>query len=416
MQARGQQHRGKRHHLPGRGHPGTCSRGRGRYYRVDCYHGRAPENVPAGAFLKRGRVRDTANNLTITRAVPADYEPLLRFLDRCFDKPGKRWFHIYYGHIHRRAHPYIDRFILARKAGAIAGCIGIFPFDLKVGTAVLSTAGIGSVAAHPAMREQGIMSRLLIEAQAALNRGGYDLSWLAGDRCRYRNYGWDLGGRRVLYTVRLRDLIRYETRPPRLRVHQVPARAAHEPARLYGKFETGVVRDRARWRDLRRRKWYRPVIAESRRGRAYMVAGEHRDGWVPEIQGEPRTALGLLVRHMKKTHQDKVTVEYPYARDALAQALHHAACSCVMHDRNQIKVCNVDAAWKKLLPEMRKRHARARGPLRGALDAVRHTGDRKILLDRLLGFHDTLPVFPEKLARFEFLRPLGWWMSEYDSV
>jgi|GEM_PF-2671281 len=360
---------------------------------------------------------DYCADVTYARCTPKEYEVMLRFLDKCFEKPEKRWFDKYYGHIFQRRPPYAGRTFLFRKGTRIAGAIGVYPLSLRIGRAVLSVGGIGSVSVDPAVRGRGVMSCMLRSMIDEMERGGYDISWLGGDRFRYRNYGWDIGGRRIVFNVRLRDIERYYPRLPQCTVSSGLARDYRTLVRIYNRFETAVVRDMQSWRNLSRRRGYGRMAAESGRGNAYLIYLKENARWVVEIQGDPLTATALLARYMRSRKLNHVDVTYPYTHDGLAQMLHHSAANFTVQNNSQIRVINTDTTWKKLMPEVRRRLAAdTKAEAIADLEKTENHDDRNLIIERLLGFFDTLPVFPGRMKKFEFLRPLGWWMSEYDSV
>lgn len=83
--------------------------------------------------------------------------------------------------------------LIVKHSGEIIGCIGIFPFEIETvidnKRLVLSAGGVGSVFTAEKYRNQGIMSYMLTQAIGKMKEDGYDISWLAGDRHRYRDYG-----------------------------------------------------------------------------------------------------------------------------------------------------------------------------------------------------------------------------------
>ncbi len=99
-----------------------------------------------------------------------------------------------------RSHPYlfhdgrVGDHTIAVEDGRIIGCIGAYPFTMRIGGVEFRTAGIGQVATLPEARGRGVMSAILRSVCAELDGGGYDLAWLGGDRQRYGRFGWAGGG------------------------------------------------------------------------------------------------------------------------------------------------------------------------------------------------------------------------------
>lgn len=356
-----------------------------------------------------------ASSVTIRRCSPEEYEEMLRFLNDCFDKPSERWFEEFYGHIFQPDRAYVERTFLVRCGKRLVGAIGIYPMTLRIGTATITVGGIGSVATHKSVRGRGIMSVMLRRMLEVMREEDYDVSWLGGDRFRYRNYGWDFGGRRMFLHIRQKDLVRYYPQLPAVRLVRGADAGDAIARKLYSKFPVAAVRSRRTWLDLRRRKNHIRSVCESSRGNAYLYYyGDNLD-ILAEIQGEPKTALALVARHMARHNLQRVLVDYPCIGDALGGELLHVAADFQILHKAQIQVVDIQSTWKKLLPEVKSRYA-TMPRLCAALDSIKSDADRTAILGRLLGFCDNLPALSPRLKAFEDLRPLGWWLSDCDCV
>ena len=80
---------------------------------------------------------------------------------------------------------------LAEDAGRLVSCVQIFPRRLRLGSAAVSTGGIGSVFTRPEARGSGIASELLERAALAMRERGMLLSLLFSSRFHfYERVGW----------------------------------------------------------------------------------------------------------------------------------------------------------------------------------------------------------------------------------
>ncbi len=144
------------------------------------------------------------------RATVADRPELIEMLNSVFTGAQTR------RHDFGRSHPYLFHdarmrdHTIAIDGGRIIGCVGSYPFTMRIGGVDFRAAGIGQVATVPETRGRGVMSALLKAVCADLDGGEFDLAWLGGDRQRYGRYGWACGGR----TLRFDFFERYLPEPP----------------------------------------------------------------------------------------------------------------------------------------------------------------------------------------------------------
>jgi GNAT superfamily N-acetyltransferase len=124
---------------------------------------------------------------------PRDYSSFLAFLSKAYSFQDPRWFEkdtpTFYGKSPDRL-----RTKWAFKVGnQFASHVGIFPFVSRIEGRKLKVAGIGSVATNSAFRGQGLMKRLMEHVEGEIQKEGYDLSILWGERGLYRPFGYERG-------------------------------------------------------------------------------------------------------------------------------------------------------------------------------------------------------------------------------
>lgn len=122
-----------------------------------------------------------------------EFEPFMRFLERCFGlRTGA--FEEYYPHIYRPTVELCASAFVVEREGQILSHVGLYPIETVVHGITLPIGGIGAVATLHAERGQGYMSRLLERVIDEMRARGYVLSWLGGDRQRYGSFGWERAG------------------------------------------------------------------------------------------------------------------------------------------------------------------------------------------------------------------------------
>ena len=137
----------------------------------------------------------------VEKLTAADYDELIPFLARAFDKESPTWFADRLPTIYQPTDDSMSCNLAVRIGGRIAAVVGIFPLELAHGTTTLRVAGVGGVSVDPDHRRSGLMRLLMNAAVDEIRSGGYELSYLGGQRQRYRYFGWERSGLR--YTARL---------------------------------------------------------------------------------------------------------------------------------------------------------------------------------------------------------------------
>jgi len=360
---------------------------------------------------------ETMKPVVMRPCVPGEFEELLHFLDQAFGKQPERWFARHKAHIFQPTPQSIARHRLVRDDRGIAGVIGIYPFQLRIGSARLRVGGVGSVAVRADLRKQGLMSSMLQDTVRTLETEGYDISWLTGNRFRYGNYGWELGGHTMRFSVELQDVARRypavrPLSPRKTRVADIPLLV-----RLYRRLGAGVIRSAEMWRVHLKKEGYGWEMATSSAGAAYVVHESAHPERIVEAGGDPDVIVALLLGHGRKWKCSSLRVDTPCWSGPLKERLFTMAAGfCLVHC-GQLRIVNVARTWEKLVAQVEQR-GRSQGvdDADERLDTVASAAARRLLLNRSLGYFSDTPALPARLRSFGWVRPFGWWLSPVDGV
>jgi predicted N-acetyltransferase YhbS len=135
------------------------------------------------------------NPLRIERARPSDFEELTAVLLTCFSihNPNHPPFDALFPDLYSPADEDMSNNFIIRDGGKIVSIAGLFPLRLDLCGQIVEIGGIGGVATLPAYRGRNLMQTLLDKAHEEMVARGYPFGWLAGDRRRYRPWGYELG-------------------------------------------------------------------------------------------------------------------------------------------------------------------------------------------------------------------------------
>ncbi|NKB71673.1 MAG: GNAT family N-acetyltransferase [Candidatus Latescibacteria bacterium] len=242
-----------------------------------------------------------------------EYSQVCHFIDRVF-RPGQQGRFILarqYPHLFQRSTTMARRLLLLRDEGELVGGLGIHPLTLRLQEARLKAGGIGQVAAHPQRRGQGIMSTLLNDAIQRMQRAGYALSVLGGDRQRYGWFGWENAGLRHELDLASRYLGAPSAADRKLKVQPLRPRGA-----VAGKIQRysdglpyGVVRPLGQMEPLFCRNGRQGWYCQEGGGFAYVVSTTRQGGIrLDEVGGDPELVVALLRRVLARLKVDRITL------------------------------------------------------------------------------------------------------------
>lgn len=133
------------------------------------------------------------NNQVIRLAV-ADYDELIAFSNRAFGKIQERRFEQILPALYQPTERRMKCNYAIRQNGAMMANVGLFPITWHIGGETLRIGGIGGVAVAPECRGQGLMQKILTHLVELMPQEEFALSYLGGQRQRYRYFGWEVAG------------------------------------------------------------------------------------------------------------------------------------------------------------------------------------------------------------------------------
>ncbi len=246
-------------------------------------------------------------NPRIERLRADDFDELMTLLNLCFQKPEPNWFADRLPALYQPTDEAMNHQLAIRDQGRIVAVVGLFPLMMCVGEIRLKVGGIGGVSCHPDQRGKGWMSMLLDQANADMRAQGYHLSYLSGQRQRYRNHGWEIAGSRFQFNL-LQANVRHQfaqAAPPAVTLtpltepvdmdtlHQLQQLHDAQPLRMERPGEPLPLRMRS-WRNL-------PYIARDAQGRVvgYAVCTPKMDT-VTEVVGSSDDVVIDMLRVLRE--------------------------------------------------------------------------------------------------------------------
>jgi hypothetical protein len=260
---------------------------------------------------------------------------------------------------------------------------------------------------------------MLGQVNKKLQDDGYDISWLGGDRYRYKNYGWDLGGRAINFSINARDIKRLYNIDNETKIYKADKSNINELKKLYARYSSRVLRDEITWEAEFKRKGLEinMVRDNAENPSAYIVSSMDNPNYIVELQGDEISIVNLLIKYMDNNDLDKLVVCYPYSDDEMFRWLHHMCGNYSTHNIYQIKVVNIESTWKKLKPLIREQVRETKcDELLKTFDSIETFEEKKAMLDITFSSFDVLAELPERISSLKILKPLNWWIPFLDFV
>ncbi|MCM8806680.1 MAG: GNAT family N-acetyltransferase [Candidatus Omnitrophica bacterium] len=134
-----------------------------------------------------------------------DFEKIMRFLEDVYGHSFNS-FCIRYPHVWKKEKLDYQNILVIEENENILSLVRIFPLTLIQKDLKIKLGGIGAVSTKYEERGKGYMSTLMNYAIKKMEDEGYPLSILWGDRHRYKNFGYEIGGKLVLLNITKRGL------------------------------------------------------------------------------------------------------------------------------------------------------------------------------------------------------------------
>jgi len=143
----------------------------------------------------------------VERAKKCEYEKIQRFLEIAYGH-SYNWFPLSYPRVWKKNNTDFKNTFIIKEKGGIVSLVRIFPLPLILDGIEVNFAGIGAVSTSYNHRGKGYMSALLQECFKEMKKQKFPLSILWGDRHRYKNFGYEVAGKKVYITITTRGLSR----------------------------------------------------------------------------------------------------------------------------------------------------------------------------------------------------------------
>ena len=143
--------------------------------------------------------------MEIVKAKREEYQKIQRSLEDAYGH-FHDFFPLSYPQTWKEENTQFENTYLIKEKGEILSLVRVFPLQLVQNGVEIKAAGIGAVSTSFSHRGKGYMSALMEKAIKDMKEQGYQISILWGDRHRYKNFGYEVGGNKIEIVINKRGI------------------------------------------------------------------------------------------------------------------------------------------------------------------------------------------------------------------
>ncbi|MCM8767089.1 MAG: GNAT family N-acetyltransferase [Candidatus Omnitrophica bacterium] len=291
--------------------------------------------------------------MVIRNPVREEYDRIIRFLEDAYGH-FYNFFPIIYPQSWTQENTDFSNILIIEENGKICSLVRIFPINLIHNDIKIKIAGIGNVATEFEERGKGFMTILLNQAIKKMEKEGYSLSILWGDRHRYINFGYENAGKIINTTITQRGL-------EKLRVNSVSAKKYLGEKEIllkiidtYNKKNYRIERDEKYFSEIYKKLFICLYYFDQSNKFSYVVVNEQgTETKVYEFAGEPETILGILKYLSERFGKNKFYLEFPNFYE-IPEIILKATSSWSCSTTGMVKIISLKKTIETFLPLIEK--------------------------------------------------------------
>lgn len=239
-----------------------------------------------------------------------DYEKVMRYLEEAYGH-SYNYFFYKYPQVSGKDNMDFDNTLIIEENGKICSLVRIFPMATIQNGVEVKMGGIGAVSTLYEERGKGYMSILMKEAIKKMEKDGYEISILWGDRHRYRNFGYEIGGKLVLITITGRGLGKMNINSVNTKRYLGEEKILEKVIKSYNEKKYRVKRDKNYFKEIY--KIHSTALYYSEEGEKFgyvVIETSGIDTRVYEHGGDEKLILGILKYLIERFGKRSFTLEF----------------------------------------------------------------------------------------------------------
>ncbi|MCX7917717.1 MAG: GNAT family N-acetyltransferase, partial [bacterium] len=283
-----------------------------------------------------------------------EYEKLMRFLENVYGH-FYNLFPLNYPQAWKEKNTDFSNILIIEENNKICSLVRIFPLTLIHNNIKIKFAGIGAVSTDYEERGKGYMTILLKEAIKKMEKEGYPLSILWGDRHRYINFGYENSGTVVNITITTRGFEKIKINSIKAKRYLGEREILLKIIETYNRKNYRVERDFEYFYEIYKKMFTSLYYTEGNNNFTYVVINEQgAETKVYEYGGDPVIVLKILKFLSERFGKNKFYMEFPNFEE-IPEIILKTCSSWNISNTGMIKIVNLKKTLETFLPMIEKR-------------------------------------------------------------
>ncbi|MCM8785938.1 MAG: GNAT family N-acetyltransferase [Candidatus Omnitrophica bacterium] len=282
-----------------------------------------------------------------------EYEKIMRFLEDVYGH-FYNLFPLVYPQSWKQENTDFSNILIIEEDNKLCSLVRIFPLTLIQNNIKIKIAGIGAVSTKFEERGKGYMTTLLKETIKKMEKDGYPLSILWGDRHRYINFGYENSGKIINLTITLRGLEKQKVNSVKVKKYLGEKEVLLKVIDTYNKKSYRVERDTEYFNEIYKKLFVSLYYSDEGGKFSYVVINEQSsETKVYEFGGEPFIILGILKYLSERFGKSKFYLEFPNFYE-IPEIILKASSSWNVSTAGMIKIVSLKKTIETFLPLIEK--------------------------------------------------------------
>ena len=282
---------------------------------------------------------------------PEEYDELMDLKEIAYGST-KEHFLNYFPHSSKRENFVFEDHFILKENKRIVSHVGLFPMEVIAGKSKVKVGGIGGVATHPDYQGKGCMGKLLKYSVEKMKEREIPLSILWGDTQRYRYFGWETAGRKIVFCLNQRSIKKVKIgKEFTLKGYNSKA-DLDKIMEIHEKEPLKVKRTKKNYEEVLKRTQIQIWMGNEENYSCYAVLNENT---VVEFGGEPSLVVELFSFLLSHYPLNTIYVHYPYADTEMLHYLYRVSSSWQILSLGMIKVIDLKETLLSFKSEIQER-------------------------------------------------------------